>query len=420
MDYPDDIDPQVLATLTQALSAPQGGRDFNEPVRRLLGLSKLHGFITVQQVNAAIPESATDPELIENLMNILDVLEIRLLDDDEVEAYRKQREEDDGVVGPRVEYIKDKLFDPFEVYRKQVGKKPILTKEQEVELFQRLEAAKQSGPEAEFVRIQNELAERNLRLVVSIARKYQDRGLIISDLVQEGNMGLMKAIERFDHRRGFKFSTYATWWIRQSIQRAIPDQVGTIRIPVHMYEIVNRVAKARQELLDQLDREPTLEEIAQKTNLPLDRVEQVKKSAHEQADLTSFREQGGVPTSEAPDDFAVLGQLLEGARLDEAPDANEMAAVREKVAEVLSSLSEREREVLTLRYGLLDGVQRTLEEVGAHFQVTRERIRQIEEKALRKLRHPTRSRQLQEMSEGEAGPSGPGFDDFAKDSNDGA
>jgi RNA polymerase primary sigma factor len=416
MDYPDDIDPQTLAALAQALTTPQSGRDFNEPVRRLLSLSKQHGFVTVQQVSEFIPDSAHDPELIENLMNILDKLEIRLLDDDEVEAHRKQREEDDGVVGPRVEYYKDKPFDPFEVYQKQVGKKPVLTREEEVELFKQLEAAEGLGQQAAALRTKNELITRNLRLVVSIARKYQNRGLPIDDLIQEGNLGLVKAIERFEYDLGYKFSTYATWWIRQSISRAIANQARTVRVPAHLVEVVNLVAKAQKELAEQLDREPTVDEIAAKTKLPADRIEYFKKVAHEQAALDSLGGQpegSSVPSVDADE---LLHQLQEGAKGESASLGQETEDVREKVGAVLSSLTEREREVISLRYGLRDGVPHTLEDVGVHFQVTRERIRQIEEKALRKMRHPTRLRQLQELTEGEDTPAGPGFDDFTKES----
>ena len=415
MDYPDDIDPQTLAALAQALTTPQSGRDFNEPVRRLLSLSKQHGFVTVQQVNEFIPDSAHDPELIENLMNILDSLDIKLLDDDEVDVHRKQRQEDDGVVGPRVEYVKVNPYDAFDVYRKQMGKKPVLTREEEVELFKQLEAAEGLGSEAAALRTKNELITRNLRLVVSIARKYQNRGLPIDDLIQEGNLGLVKAIERFEYDLGYKFSTYATWWIRQSISRSIANQARTVRVPAHLVEAANLVAKTQKELAEQLNREPTVDEIATKTKLPVDRIEYFKKVAHEQAALDSLGSQpegSSVQTIEAEE---LLHQLQEGARDESAYAGQETEATREKFGAVLSSLTEREREVISMRYGLRDGVQHTLEEVGVRFQVTRERIRQIEGKALRKMRHPTRLRQLQELTEGEDAPAGPGFDDFTKD-----
>jgi RNA polymerase primary sigma factor len=410
MDYPDDIDPQTLAALAQALTTPQSGRDFNEPVRRLLSLSKQHGFVTVQQVSELIPESAHDQELIGNLLNILEKLKIQLLDDDEVEDYRKEREQDDGVVGPRIEYYKDKPFDPFEVYQKQVGKKPVLTREEEVELFRRLKAAERAGQADEAHRNKNEVIVRNLRLVVSIARKYLNRGLSIDDLIQEGNLGLVRAIDGFDPERGYKFSTYGTWWIRQGIQRAIFNQARTVRIPAHLAPIVDLVVKAQKQLAEELDRDPTLEEIAQKSKQTIEKVAQVQNCLLEQD--TTIREKGA---EAAVDDVELLGQLLDAGRLEEAPSAHEVAARREKVAEVLSSLTDREKEVITLRFGLQDGVPLTLEEVAGRFQVTRERIRQIEEKTLRKLRHPARLRQLKEMSEDDHRPTGPGFDDFAKE-----
>lgn len=407
MENPE-ITPEALAAFSESVSLTQARPEVNEQIPHLISLSKQHGFVTIQDINQAIPESLIDADLIEKVMNLLDGLDITLLDDDEVEAHRKHREETEELVGPRVVYVKDRPFDPFDVYVKQVGRKPILTREQEVELFKALEAAEAAGQDAEVTRIMNELTMRNLRLVISIARRYPDRGLSISDLVQEGNLGLLKAIARFEHDRGYKFSTYSTWWIRQSIQRAIANQAKVVRVPVHMVEVVNSVAKARAQLKADLFRDPTVEELAVGAKLSVQAVEQVEKFMHEQA---SVEELGG----EEVDIIELFGAIREEKKADETASEERIREMRMRVDAALRSLVEREKEVLILRFGLLDGVERTLEEVGRHFQVTRERIRQIEEKALRKLRHPTRLRQLMELSQSEAQQSGPGFADFAKD-----
>ena len=407
MENPE-ITPEALAAQTPSVSLPLANPEINEKIPHLISLSKQQGFVTIQNINQAIPDSLIDAELIEKVMNMLDSLDIKLLDDDEVEAHRKNLEDTEELVGPRVVYVKDKLFDPFDVYVKQVGRKPILSREQEVELFKELEAAEAGGQDAEVARIMTELTMRNLRLVISIARRYPDRGLSISDLVQEGNLGLLKAISRFEYDRGYKFSTYATWWIRQSLQRAIANQAKVIRVPVYMAEVVNSVAKARAQLREDLDRDPTVEELAAGAKLSVQSVEQVENFMHEQAAVETL---GG----EEIDIIELFGAIREEKKADEAASEERIREMRMRVDAALRSLVEREKEVLILRFGLLDGVERTLEEVGRHFKVTRERIRQIEEKALRKLRHPTRLRQLMELSEGETETQGPGFDDFAKD-----
>jgi RNA polymerase primary sigma factor len=398
MENPE-ITPEALAAFSESVSLTQARPEVNEQIPHLISLSKQQGFVTIQNINQAIPESLIDAELIEKVMNFLDGLNVTLLDDDEVEAHRKHREEAEELVGPRVVYVKDRPFDPFDVYVKQVGRKPILTREQEVELFKSLEAAEAAGQEAEVTRIMNELTMRNLRLVISIARRYPDRGLSISDLVQEGNLGLLKAISRFEYDRGYKFSTYATWWIRQSIQRAIANQAKVVRVPVHMAEVVNSV---------DFDRDPTVEELAAGAKLSVEAVGQVENFLHEQASVETL---GG----EEVDIIELFVALREEKKADEAASEAHVREMRLRVDAALRSLVEREKDVLILRFGLLDGVERTLEEVGRHFQVTRERIRQIEVKALRKLRHPTRLRQLMELSQNEAPQSGPGFADFAKE-----
>ena len=563
------------------LASPSVPKDVNEKVQQLVSLSKKNGYVTVQNINEIIPDSATDPELIENIMNILDNLDIKLLDEDEVETYRKKVEDSEEEAARTVPA--DAPYDPFNVYLKQMGHKPLLTREQEVEISKRIEdaelraqeflfscwltlpyqldlalkvlrkeerfdkvvidkkvesrdayykmlpkateectklkakldkgwqkyldeadAGKKSKAREAYVKIEKtakegckdilrkfcfkmklfeewlelpdikgdiddsrnlveptmiargpvrakkavkpeisatrtreielrwrltptellhlsrnvrkhleeaqraktEMVEHNLRLVISIAKKYQNRGLLFTDLIQEGNMGLVKAVEKFEYRRGYKFSTYATWWIRQAITRSIADQARTIRIPVHMIETLNKVMQVQKQLTQELGHEPTAEEVANEMNMAIDRVQQIMKMAQQPISLQS-------PVGDGED--TSLGDFIEDKSAENPSDTASTRLLREKIDFVLRSLAEREKEVLILRFGLLDGVQRTLEEVGRHFKVTRERIRQIEAKALRKMRHPTRMRQLQGMFEGELDTSGPGFDQFIAD-----
>jgi RNA polymerase primary sigma factor len=570
--------PAKVAPPAKPITNPVVSRDINEKVQQLVSLSKKNGYVTVQNINEIIPDSATDPELIENIMNILDNLDIKLLDEDEVETYRKKVEDSEEEAARTVPA--DAPYDPFNVYLKQMGHKPLLTREQEVEISKRIEdaelraqeflfscwltlpyqldlalkvlrkeerfdkvvidkkvesrdayykmlpkateectklkakldkawqkyldeadapkkaksreayrkieltpkegckdilrkfcfkmklfeewlelpdikgdiddarnlveptmvargpvrAKKAVKPEIsatrtreielrwrltpaellhlsrnvrkhldEAQRAKTEMVEHNLRLVISIAKKYQNRGLLFTDLIQEGNMGLVKAVEKFEYRRGYKFSTYATWWIRQAITRSIADQARTIRIPVHMIETLNKVMQVQKQLTQELGHEPTAEEVANEMNMAIDRVQQIMKMAQQPISLQS-------PVGDGED--TSLGDFIEDKSAENPSDTASTRLLREKIDFVLRSLAEREKEVLILRFGLLDGVQRTLEEVGRHFKVTRERIRQIEAKALRKMRHPTRMRQLQGMFEGELDTSGPGFDQF--------
>ena len=270
--------------------------------------------------------------------------------------------------------------DPVRMYLKEIGKIPLLTTEEEAELAKKMADGDEEA--------HNQMVEANLRLVVSIAKRYVGRGLPLLDLIQEGNLGLIKAVGKFDYTKGYKFSTYATWWIRQSISRAIADHARTIRIPVHMVETINRVSRASHELVQELGRDPSSDEIAKKLNMPVERVEEIMRAAQEPISLET-------PVGEEDDSH--LGDFIQDEDASEPADAAAFAILREQLAGVLKTLTPREEKVLCLRYGLTDGKMHTLEEVGAEFDVTRERIRQIEAKALRKLRHPSRSKILKDF-----------------------
>ena len=270
------------------------------------------------------------------------------------------------------------LDDPVRMYLKEIGRVPLLTAEEEVDLARRMEAGDESA--------RHRLEEANLRLVVSIAKRYVGRGMMFLDLIQEGNLGLLKAVEKFDYSKGYKFSTYATWWIRQAITRAIADQARTIRIPVHMVETINKYIRVSRQLLQELGRDPTPEEIAHRMGLSVARVREIMKISQEPVSLET-------PIGEEEDTH--LSDFIEGEAAPDPADAASMLLLKEQISEVLTTLAPREAEVLRLRFGLVDGRSRTLEEVGQNFGVTRERIRQIEAKALRKLRHPVRLRKLQ-------------------------
>lgn len=271
------------------------------------------------------------------------------------------------------------IEDPVRMYLKEIGKVPLLTADEEIELAKRMENGDENA--------KKRLAEANLRLVVSIAKRYVGRGMLFLDLIQEGNLGLIKAVEKFDYRKGYKFSTYATWWIRQAITRAIADQARTIRIPVHMVETINKLIRVSRQLLQELGREPTPEEIAKEMNMSVDRVREILKISQEPVSLET-------PIGEEEDSH--LGDFIQDDNVPVPADAAAFTMLKEQLEEVLGTLTEREQKVLRLRFGLDDGRARTLEEVGKEFNVTRERIRQIEAKALRKLRHPSRSRKLKD------------------------
>lgn len=298
-----------------------------------------------------------------------DIEEIILTEKDEIDVEKIDLSVPEGVG----------IEDPVRMYLKEIGKVPLLTAEEEVELARRMADGDESA--------KKRLAEANLRLVVSIAKRYVGRGMLFLDLIQEGNLGLIKAVEKFDYEKGFKFSTYATWWIRQAITRAIADQARTIRIPVHMVETINKVSRVSRQLLQELGREPQPEEIAEAMEIPVERVREIMKISQDPVSLET-------PIGEEEDSH--LGDFIQDENVAVPADAATQTVLKEQLEEVLETLTEREQKVLKLRFGLEDGRARTLEEVGKEFDVTRERIRQIEAKALRKLRHPSRSKKLKD------------------------
>ncbi len=320
---------------------------------------KIMDYLEQNGIIAMVPDSDTDDDI------ILDV-------DDEPTEEELENIEFTATDGISIE-------DPVRMYLKEIGKVPLLSADEEVELAKRME---EGDSEAK-----KRLAEANLRLVVSIAKRYVGRGMLFLDLIQEGNLGLIKAVEKFDYRKGYKFSTYATWWIRQAITRAIADQARTIRIPVHMVETINKLIRVQRQLLQELGREPYPEEIAKEMQLPVDRVREIQKISQEPVSLET-------PIGEEEDSH--LGDFIQDDNVPVPAEAAAFTLLKEQLSEVLDTLTEREQKVLRLRFGLDDGRARTLEEVGKEFDVTRERIRQIEAKALRKLRHPSRSRKLKD------------------------
>jgi RNA polymerase primary sigma factor len=310
----------------------------------------------------------------EDIVPIEELAEIEenAMEADELDLEKLEMEVLDGI----------NLEDPVRMYLKEIGKVPLLSSDEEIELAKRME----DGDELARAR----LAEANLRLVVSIAKKYLGRGLLFLDLIQEGNLGLIKAVEKFDYRKGYKFSTYATWWIRQAITRAIADQARTIRIPVHMVETINRVTRVSRQMMQELGREPSVEEIAEEMNLSEEKVREILKVAQEPVSLES-------PVGEEEDSH--LGDFIQDENITTPADAAALLLLKEQLDEAMSALTDREKEVLRMRFGLNEAQPLTLEQVGKHFNVTRERIRQIEAKALRKLKHPSRSKKLRDYLE---------------------
>lgn len=400
---------------------------FREKLKSLLELGKKkRNILEYQEISDFFRDMNLDEEKMEKVLDFLEANKVDVLrisdgddedddiildDEDEVEVEKIDLSVPEGV----------SVEDPVRMYLKEIGKVPLLSADEEIELAQKMEAGSvavekipllkerlaETGDEQEKEEIQADikalqldvdrgsdakkrLAEANLRLVVSIAKRYVGRGMLFLDLIQEGNLGLIKAVEKFDYRKGYKFSTYATWWIRQAITRAIADQARTIRIPVHMVETINKLIRVSRQLLQELGREPTPEEIAEEMKMPVERVREILKISQEPVSLET-------PIGEEEDSH--LGDFIKDDNVPVPADAAAFTLLKEQLEEVLGTLTEREQKVLTLRFGLEDGRARTLEEVGKEFNVTRERIRQIEAKALRKLRHPSRSRKLKDYLE---------------------
>ena len=398
---------------------------FREKLKSLLELGKKkRNILEYQEISDFFRDMNLDEEKMEKVLDFLEANKVDVLrisdgddedddiildDEDEVEVEKIDLSVPEGV----------SVEDPVRMYLKEIGKVPLLSADEEIELAQKMEAGSvavekipllkerlaETGDEQEKEEIQAEikalqldvdrgsdakkrLAEANLRLVVSIAKRYVGRGMLFLDLIQEGNLGLIKAVEKFDYRKGYKFSTYATWWIRQAITRAIADQARTIRIPVHMVETINKLIRVSRQLLQELGREPTPEEIAEEMKMPVERVREILKISQEPVSLET-------PIGEEEDSH--LGDFIKDDNVPVPADAATFTLLKEQLEEVLGTLTEREQKVLTLRFGLEDGRARTLEEVGKEFNVTRERIRQIEAKALRKLRHPSRSKRLRDF-----------------------
>ena len=362
---------------------------FQEKLKELLNLAKKKkNMLEYQEISDFFADLQLDSDKFEKILDFLEANNIdvlRITDDDADDDILLEVDDDDEIEVEKIDLsVPDgvSIEDPVRMYLKEIGKVPLLSAEEEIELAKRMELGDQEA--------KKRLAEANLRLVVSIAKRYVGRGMLFLDLIQEGNLGLIKAVEKFDYRKGYKFSTYATWWIRQAITRAIADQARTIRIPVHMVETINKLIRVSRQLLQELGREPTPEEIAAEMNMPVERVREILKISQEPVSLET-------PIGEEEDSH--LGDFIQDDNVPVPADAAAFTLLKEQLEEVLGTLTEREQKVLTLRFGLEDGRARTLEEVGKEFNVTRERIRQIEAKALRKLRHPSRSRKLKDYLE---------------------
>ncbi len=414
----------------------------DERLKNLLNKSKKNGYVEYKQVIDAFSEFNLDAQQFDRIWDALDknriVLRVEEMDEDDIpedELALEEEEEialdmeslEEGVVDSNVN-----MEDPVRMYLKEIGRVPLLSAEEEIELAKKMETGFEAAQKNEEFqeklnvlqkqvadgkkvadankkiaelekkiaenqrkidigkRAGQDLSQANLRLVVSIAKRYVGRGMLFLDLIQEGNLGLIKAVEKFDYRKGYKFSTYATWWIRQAITRAIADQARTIRIPVHMVETINKIIRINRQLLQELGREPSPSEIAERMDMPEDRVREILKISQEPVSLET-------PIGEEEDSH--LGDFIPDDNMPVPADAAAFTMLREQLDEILDTLTDRERKVLTLRFGLIDGRARTLEEVGKEFNVTRERIRQIEAKALRKLRHPTRSKRIKDYLE---------------------
>jgi len=396
---------------TEAEAPPEAGQTEVSPIERLLDLGRRQGYVTYDDVMEAVPEAELNIEQLEDaLASLIDLgIEISDTELEEQPEAKEQKEEETPVPISEPEDVDLSAIDiddSISLYLKEIGRIPLLTAEQEVELAKRMEAGRKAkkrlqnedlSPEErerlqEIVRdgeaAQEHLIKANSRLVVSVAKKYVGRGVPFLDLIQEGNIGLIRAVKKFDYHRGYKFSTYATWWIRQAVTRAIADQGRTIRVPVHMYEQINRLARVSRQLVQELGRDPTVEEIAEELGVSPKKVERTIKVSQRPLSLE-------MPVGEEDDSF--LGDFIEDSDAPSPTDQASLQLLRDQIEEIFVSLTPREVRILQLRFGLIDGYSYTLEEVGKKFGVTRERIRQIEAQALGRLRHPSRSRKLRDF-----------------------
>ena len=420
---------QTAEVVTEGANPQEAGNDeasrekFQQKLKDLLVLAKKKkNMLEIQEISDFFKDMQLDAEQLEKVLEFLEnsgVDVLRITDDADDDDILLDMDDEEEIEVEKIDLsVPDgvSIEDPVRMYLKEIGKVPLLSAEEEIELAQHMEngvvakekivilrkrEAEDGEDNAEEIaelqkdvdlgdEAKKRLAEANLRLVVSIAKRYVGRGMLFLDLIQEGNLGLIKAVEKFDYRKGYKFSTYATWWIRQAITRAIADQARTIRIPVHMVETINKLIRISRQLLQELGREPSPEEIAVEMNMPVERVREILKISQEPVSLET-------PIGEEEDSH--LGDFIQDDNVPVPADAAAFTLLKEQLEEVLGTLTEREQKVLTLRFGLEDGRARTLEEVGKEFNVTRERIRQIEAKALRKLRHPSRSRKLKDYLE---------------------
>ena len=419
---------EVKETKKEAAVMDEAAKEkFQQKLKDLLALAKKKkNMLEYQEISDFFADMQLEAEQFDKILDFLEANNIdvlRITDDDSDDEILLDVDDEDEIEVEKIDLsVPDgvSIEDPVRMYLKEIGKVPLLSAEEEIELAKNMEAGavakekiailksrEENATEEELAEIKEEiknlqkdldagdeakkrLAEANLRLVVSIAKRYVGRGMLFLDLIQEGNLGLIKAVEKFDYRKGYKFSTYATWWIRQAITRAIAEQARTIRIPVHMVETINKLIRVSRQLLQELGREPSPEEIAAEMNMPVERVREILKISQEPVSLET-------PIGEEEDSH--LGDFIQDDNVPVPADAAAFTLLKEQLEEVLGTLTEREQKVLTLRFGLEDGRARTLEEVGKEFNVTRERIRQIEAKALRKLRHPSRSRKLKDYLE---------------------
>lgn len=398
-DISDDFDIKPDEEEFKDLDKKERWSSKDEKIQELEFLGRSKGSLSLKEINEAFGEEELLPEDMEDIYRYLESQGIDIPELEEIETPIAKSSEIEE------ELVKISTADPVRMYLKEIGKVPLLTAEQEVELAKKIEAGEEAEKKLknpalteeerrelqkireEGIKAKKKLIESNLRLVVSIAKKYVGRGLLFLDLIQEGNLGLIRAVEKFDYKKGYKFSTYATWWIRQAITRAIADQARTIRIPVHMVETINKMTRIQRQLLQELGREPTPEEIAERMEIPAEKVREIMKISWEPVSLET-------PIGEEED--SQLGDFIPDETAENPIETASSMTLKEDLKKILEGLSERERKVIECRFGLIDGQPRTLEEVGRIFGVTRERIRQIESKTLKKLQHPNRSARLKD------------------------